>query len=185
MKNVVTLPAAIRPIPEFYMRLLLFILALSVTPGLNSHEDHKFYVSITKVEYVEEQQSLQLITKIFIDDIEAALRERYGEDIHLASNKETEATTQLIERYVMQKMAVSVDGKELQLNYLGREYEVDVVKCYMEVENLSSMDRIEITNEVLFDMFEDQQNIIHVKMEKERKSVVLDKDHPSGVLNFN
>jgi hypothetical protein len=36
----------------------------------------------------------------------------------------------------------------------------------------------------LFDTFEDQQNIIHIKTPEKRRSLVLDKENPKGLLNF-
>ena len=49
----------------------IFLLLLSLPVLMASSSAHKFYVSITKIEYVASQQSLQIITKIFIDDFEA------------------------------------------------------------------------------------------------------------------
>ena len=42
----------------------------------------------------------------------------------------------------------------------------------------------EIENKILFDTFEDQQNIIHIKTPEKRRSLVLDKENPKGLLNF-
>lgn len=165
------------------LRLLAFVILLS--PALISSGAHKFYVSITKVEFSEEAQSLQIISKIFIDDIEATLQKRYDPKVSLDTEKETEAHARLLEKYVLQKLKVEVDGVPYQLEYLGREYENDVVKCYLEVPGITDLGRIEIENSILMDMFEEQQNIIHVKKGKTRKSLVLDKEHPSGMLNFD
>jgi hypothetical protein len=38
---------------------------------------------------------------------------------------------------------------------------------------------------MLMDLFDKQQNIIHIKRYKQRKSLVLDIDNPKGLLNFN
>ncbi|PQB05909.1 DUF6702 family protein [Aureitalea marina] len=156
-----------------------------IAPVLISSRAHKFYVSITKVELSEEAKSVQIITKIFIDDIEATLQKRYDPNVSLDTKKETEAHVKLLEKYVLQKFKVEIDGVAYQLEYLGREYENDVVKCYLEVPGITDLNKIEIENSVLMDMFEEQQNIIHVKKGKTRKSLVLDKEHPKGMLNFD
>ena len=44
--------------------------------------------------------------------------------------------------------------------------------------------RNSIENKILFDTFEDQQNIIHVKTPESRRSLVLDKENPKGLLKF-
>ena len=50
---------------------------------------HKFYASTTRVEYVPQEQSLQIITEIFTDDIQQALTERNLKQVHLDSKKQT------------------------------------------------------------------------------------------------
>ena len=53
----------------------IFILAI-IFPVLMGATVHKFYASTTRVEYVPQEQSLQIITEIFTDDIQQALTER-------------------------------------------------------------------------------------------------------------
>ncbi len=167
------------------MKLLRISLLLFILPLCLSFTAHKFYVSITKIEYVEEEQSLQIIEKLFVDDIEDVLQARYSESISLDPEKETEADVEFLKRYVLQKLSIKVDGRSVDLNFLGREYENDIVKVYIEAENISALKSIEVENRILFEMFEEQQNLIHVKKNKKRKSLILDRDNPKGVLNFN
>ena len=44
---------------------------------------------------------------------------------------------------------------------------------------------IEIENIILMYQYDEQQNIIHFRNKKRRKSLILDKDNPKGVLNFD
>ena len=41
-----------------------------ILPLLAFSSMHKYYVSITKINYVKEKQSFQVTTRIFIDDFE-------------------------------------------------------------------------------------------------------------------
>ena len=45
---------------------------------------HEFYLSVTEIEYNNEEQSLQIITRVFIDDFQNVLNERYDADIQLS-----------------------------------------------------------------------------------------------------
>ena len=54
-----------------------------------SNEAHKYYVSVTQLEYVEDQKSVQIINRVFIDDLERLFRERYDESITLAEKNES------------------------------------------------------------------------------------------------
>ncbi|MAB57868.1 MAG: hypothetical protein CL524_10025 [Aequorivita sp.] len=165
-----------------YFRILLLLL---IFPLISATSAHKFYVSITKIEYVKEKKSLQIITKIFTDDIEDALQHRYDPSISLDTKKETETSDEYVQKYIIQKLNIKVNGKPVQLNYIGKEYDVDMLVAYIEVTHVPNLKSIEIENKVLMEMFPEQQNIIHLKTTNSRKSLMLDKDEPSGKLKFD
>jgi len=167
------------------MKLLRTLLLVTLLPLILSFTAHKFYVSITKIEFSVEEQSLQIITKLFIDDIEDVLQVRYSPSISLDPEKETPQDADFLKEYVLQKLKINVNGAPVKLNYIGHEYDNDVVKSYIEVVNISELKTIEVENKMLMELFEKQQNIIHIKRYKKRKSLVLDIDNPKGLLNFN
>jgi hypothetical protein len=137
------------------------------------------------MEYVKEKNSLQIITKIFTDDIEDALQLRYDASISLDTNKETKAADEDLKKYILQKINIKVNGKPVQLNYIGKEYDTDMVVAYIEVTGVKDIKSIEVENKILMELFSDQQNIIHLKTPNSRKSLILDKDEPKGKLDFN
>ncbi len=167
------------------MKFLRIFLLLIIVPLVSATSVHKFYVSITKIEYVKEKNSIQIITKIFTDDIENALRQRYDRSISLDTKKETEAADEDLKGYILQKIKIKVNGKPVQLNYIGKEYDTDMVVAYMEVTDVNELKTIEIENKVLMEVFPEQQNIIHLKTSKSRRSLILDIDEPNGKLKFN
>lgn len=146
---------------------------------------HKFYVSITKIEYVKEKNSIQIITKIFIDDIEDALQQQYDPSISLDTKKETEKADADLKKYILQKLNIKVNGKAVSINYIGKEYDTDMVVAYLEITDVKELKTITIENKLLFEMFPEQQNIIHLKTPSSRKSLMLDRDEPKGELKFN
>ena len=167
------------------MKFLKIALVLLVFPLVTASTDHKFYVSITSIDYAPEEQTLQLISKIFLDDIEDALETRYGRKFHFNSKKEKKEDSELLKDYVFQKLKINVNGKPATLNYIGKEYDIDTVKFFIEISNVSTFNTIEVENKVLLDMFSEQQNIIHVKKYDTRRSLILDKENPKGLLNLN
>ncbi len=145
---------------------------------------HKFYVSVTSIEYVEDQRSVQVITRIFIDDFERMLQERFDESIVLARQDEAEIVTYYTEKYLKEKISISIDGKIREFVYIGKEYEDDILFAYLEIVDIETINTMEISNTVLFELFEDQQNIIRVKINGRNKSFILFKEKAKGVLNF-
>ncbi|GEQ87100.1 hypothetical protein ULMS_26080 [Patiriisocius marinistellae] len=164
-----------------FLKLLFFVFCFTV---FTSFTAHKFYVSITKIEYVKEKQSIQIITQLFTDDLEDALSERYGKDVHLDSSKETKADVALFEKYLLSKLTILVNGNPVKYNFIGHKYDIDQVKAYIEITGIEAVNSMEIENTILMDKFENQQNIIHFKTGTSRKSLVLDKENPKGLLKF-
>ena len=166
------------------MRYLRIFILLLIFPLFSATSAHKFYVSITKIEYIKEKASIQIIAKIFTDDMENALRQAYGGSISLDTKKETSTADEDLKKYILQKIKIKVNGKTVLLNYIGKEYDNDMVVAYMEVTDVNELKTIEIENKVLMEVFPEQQNIIHLKTSKNRRSLILDKDEPSGKLKF-
>ncbi|WP_282017910.1 DUF6702 family protein [Salegentibacter mishustinae] len=145
---------------------------------------HEFYLSVTEIEYNNEKQSLQIITRVFIDDFEDVLNERYGADLQLSEEAEEGAVAENISKYLKQKLRLQVNGEELQLNYLGKEYDADQLILYIEVEDLAPFNKIEVTNEILTDLFDDQKNVVHVKVNDKTKSLLLMRQQETEKLTF-
>jgi len=164
--------------------LILSSLFQSVFTVDNSAPEHKFYVSTSNIEYNSAAGNLEIIQHIFIDDLEAVLRARYGEKIKLASVNESEDNATLIKRYLLRQWTIKNNDKELELNYLGHKYDIDQVKVYIEVPMKQAPEILFFKNKTLFDLTSEQQNIIHVKMGDERKSLLLFSENPIGELNF-
>lgn len=167
------------------MKFFKITLVLLLFPMLVSSLSHKFYISTTNVEYVPEKQTIQIISKIFIEDLEQVLQERYSPLIVLSPTKETEVDINYLKKYVGQKLKISINNKPVELSYIGKEYDIDIMNMYFEIENISELTSIEIENKILFDMFPEQQNIIHIITPDANRNMILDKDHPDGLLNFN
>ena len=68
------------------------------------------------------------------------------------------------------------DNIKYQPNFLGSEDKNDLIICYLEIEKIPISDSIKIENNILFDLFLDQKNIIHVKKNNEKQSFILTKE---------
>ncbi|GGW72455.1 hypothetical protein DFQ11_10170 [Winogradskyella epiphytica] len=166
---------------------LLFLFFLTHLPfqSFNSSE-HEYYVSVTTVEYSKEQKSLQIISQIFIDDFETVLRKRYDENITLGTKDELaiKEAENYMKRYLTDKLKVKVNGESVKFKFIGKEYKDDITYCYLEVENVSNVKSVEVTNQILFDVFSDQQNIVRLKLLGKNKSFLLVPEKDSCLLNF-
>ncbi|MBT4919082.1 MAG: hypothetical protein HON09_06400, partial [Flavobacteriaceae bacterium] len=98
---------------------------------------------------------------------------------------ETDLDQSYLLNYISQKLKFKINEKEAQLIYIGKEYDIDILNIYFEIEDVDSLESIRIENKILIDLFPEQQNIIHFSNEKNKRNLILDKNHPTGLLNFN
>ncbi|WP_299396145.1 DUF6702 family protein [uncultured Gelidibacter sp.] len=161
----------------------LLVLAI-LLPVMISMSAHKFYVSVTEVEYVPEKKSVQIISRIFIDDLENTLRERYEKRLTLVPKNEAEEVEVYLKRYLKDKIVIKINGKAVDFKFIGKEYDNDILFCYLEVTDIKEIKTFQISNTLLFDSFDDQQNIVKLKINDEKKSFILMQQNDKAVLKF-
>ena len=167
------------------MKKIKIILLITVIPLFAFTIFHKYYISVTQINYIQDEQSVQMISRIFIDDFEKVLRERYDENIVLAGKGESKDVDLYIESYLKNKISVKINGEDMKLNFIGKEYDLDIMLCYIEIEHVKDIESIEISNAVLFEVFEAQQNMIKTKINSKQKSFLLNRNNKTAVLKFN
>ncbi|MDD7886663.1 DUF6702 family protein [Flavivirga sp. 57AJ16] len=165
-----------------FIKPFLFFL---IIPLLAFNGLHKYYISVTQINFIEEKQSVQITTRIFIDDFESLLRERYDESITLAGKDEPKIADTYIGRYLKESIKVKINEKEAHLTFIGKEYDQDIMRCYLEIEGVRSVKSFEVSNKVLFDLFEEQQNIVKTKINAKQKSFILIPEKHNALLKFN
>ena len=160
--------------------LLLFIPLLSFTAY------HKFYLSVTDVKYSQKDQAIQIISRYFIDDMELLLKERYSIEPKLTADNELEDIDTYIRRYLRDKFIIFINGKKADWNYIGKQYDVDVMKVYLEVPGISkeSLKSIGVQSKVLYGLYPEQKNVIHIKVDELKKSYVLIKESDKAKLKL-
>lgn len=161
----------------------LLLLLLFIIPLL-SFSAHKYYLSLTQIEYKNESKSIQIIINVFMDDIETALNKEYSIDLQLTNQNELESNDVYFKKYLEKNLYFKVDNTSSSFNYIGKEYDGDLVYFYLEIENVNSVEAIEVVNTILIDYFPEQQNLIKSKVNKKHNSILLTKTNDKGLLKF-
>lgn len=161
---------------------LAFILSFLMSFSASKHE---YYLSVTDVDYIEDKNTIQIISRVFVDDFENVLKKRYQKPFVLIEGNEIEETETYIDRYINQKFSVEVDGKPTQLNYLGYKYKDDMVFLFIEINNIKPFSKITIKDEILIDLFKTQKNLIHFTAKNFKQSFILENDLETKTLHLN
>jgi hypothetical protein len=165
-------------------RILVTITLLITLCGASIHPVH---VSVTEISFDEKEKELEIISRIFWDDLEKSIRtEKKQSELNLLEPGTSITTDQLVGEYLQKRFKITLDGKAPQkIKYLGHEVENEAILCYVQVANVKKFETIEIYNSVLTELYEDQSNLVHVTRKGTVKSLRLMQDNPSGKLTFD
>lgn len=136
---------------------------------------HEFHISKCQIKYSEESKALQISVHLFLDDLEEAMREQGADKMFLCTKKEHEKAEKYLYRYLQQRFKLIVNGQEVAFDFIGKEQSEDLqaVWCYLEVTNVSSFEKLALTNSLLMEIFEDQKNIVHIEAAGNKKGYFL------------
>ena len=145
---------------------------------------HKYYVSSTKIEFKKESKTVQITMRIFIDDLQETINSTFSKDFELAVPNETGEIDHLIDKYISKKFEIIINDEQKKYSYLGKEYYNDEVYLYLELENVELINSIEIKNNMLMELFSDQQNIIKLHINNIKKTFLLTNRKYKDLLKF-
>ena len=145
---------------------------------------HKYYLSLTQIEYNKDQKSLEVIINVFMDDIELAINKEYAIDLNLTTKDELKDADVYFHKYLTKNLTFTIDNDIVTYNYIGKEYEGDLVYFYLEIAVKENPKSLEVFNTILLTYFEQQQNIVKFKNDSKRQSKILSKNTNKALLNF-
>lgn len=161
---------------------LLFFLTLFPVTSLQPL-DHKFYLSVTQMEFDADKNRITAISRVFVDDLEETLRQRYDVQLALGTDREDEKASFYIRRYVEQKLTVEINNVPLKFSFAGFTYQNDQIVLLSEFSIIDSDEyEIKVTNTLITDAYSEQQNLVHFRMNQKKQSEVLTKEQPFFVV---
>ena len=135
--------------------------------------NHKYYVSTSLFNF-NDSNAIEITIRIFKDDLNSLFEKQYSDK--LISDLNSPINQSLISSYLENNIGVYFDNIKYQPSFLGSEDKNDLIICYLEIEKIPISDSIKIENNILFDLFLDQKNIIHIKKNNEKQSFILTKE---------
>ncbi len=163
-----------------YFFLFCSLFVLSSGSGFR----HPLHVSVTEIFYDEKDKALEIMMRVFMDDLELALRHRFNNPTLDVLNPSGPTLDEMMKGYVAEHFKVSLDNKSQKVRYLGHEQDGEAFVFFVEIANVKSWKKIGIVNAILTDLYDDQSNLVHVTSSGKVRSLRLTKSDPEGELTF-
>ncbi len=147
---------------------------------------HPIHLSVTEITYSEKDKAIQIMSRIFIDDLELAIQNQLKQPtLDLLDPKNGLTLDQMASGYLKEHLKVKLDGKLQIIKLLGHEIEDVAIVFYIEIENVKKIKSLEVLNDVIMEAHGDQSNIVHITYKSPVKSVRLLREKPSEVFKFD
>lgn len=165
---------------------LLFTLSAFVQSLVLSFLLHPIHVSVTEIEFDKKDQALEIMMRVFIDDLERAMRDHLKKpEFDILNPGGGISLDALAEEYLNSHFKISLDGRAQKTAYLGHEREAEAFIFYIEVRNVSTWKTITVQNDIIMSTYDDQSNIVHVFVNDKVKSLRLTRNTPADKLTFD
>ena len=149
---------------------------------LSAMSVHRFYVGIYQINVVPQKKMVQITTRIFIDDLNDALKNAYHKKTFIGTEKETPGDIDLMKKYLAEKFKITINGQPKTMLYLSNELENNVIICYLKIKDIHKVTTLGIENAILTEIYADQQNIIQYNNKGKKQNLLLDSKTTNGML---
>ena len=141
---------------------------------------HTIYISV--VEINSKDNNLEIVFKIFRDDLEDGIKNNLRKNVSIDSQYKVDLNKKIIQEYLNAVTSIKVNNEKKDLLFLNFILENERIKVNAKINNNSIIDTIEIYNEILIDVFSNQKNVIFFNIYNQLNNDFLDKSKKKTVL---
>lgn len=145
---------------------------------------HPFYVSVTTIDQSRDKTSLEISSRIFFDDLEAALKDEFGGKADLKNAGDNTKNADLIRQYFHRHFQIRIDGNTVGTEFLGFSIEGEAAWCFLEAKGVTSVQKLEVYNSLLYPSFKEQIHIFHLNINGKKKSSKLNNPDVRAKFEF-
>lgn len=139
----------------------------------SAKEVHPYHVGSVEINYNSKTKTFEISARLFLDDLETALNKKYNQSLRFGSDKNKEAINKTLESYFSEYFKLKNNNKFLKINFIGYEEDQEAVNIYLESEITETPKKVETAVSLLYNLYDDQMNIVHIIVNGNRKSSKL------------
>jgi Ni,Fe-hydrogenase I large subunit len=140
---------------------------------LLSFKPHPYHVGSVEFNYSQKSKTFEITGRFFMDDLENALNKKYKKNLHFLDKKYENDMNLALKNYAAEYLKLKVNNQFLKVNYVGYQEDKESVDIFLECEPVQNPKKIETAVSFIYNLFDDQMNIIHIIVNGQRKTEKL------------
>lgn len=158
------------------------VLFLFVWVLCSSFTLHKFYMAIYQVNHNVAKKRLEITARLFVDDLNTALDKKFKTKHFLGTDKQSPNDTEDLKKYLLDQLKITVNHQGKSLTFKSSELDGNVLVCYLNCADVAKVAQVEVSNTILTEVFDEQENMMHFQFNGGKHTLVLDAEKTKGML---
>ncbi|GLR19140.1 hypothetical protein GCM10007940_37560 [Portibacter lacus] len=127
---------------------------------------------MSHISYNEEHHRIEIQNRIFYDDLEKSLRISLdNEKFDILKPEESNLDyDSLFQDYNNRNFEIAINDSPIELSLLEYEIKDDAIVMYLFKSDVPKINTLKVFSHILFEIFDDQDNVVSVQVNKKRKS---------------
>ncbi|MCI3938349.1 hypothetical protein MQX03_14185 [Chryseobacterium aahli] len=155
------------------MKKVLFFFSILFIFFSFTETKHPYHVGSVEINYNSKSKTFEITGRFFLDDLENGLGKKYGKSFHFNDPKYKAQINEALKNYSSEYFKLKTDNQFLKINYIGYEEDSESVNIYLESEKVENPKKVEAAVSFLYNLFDDQINLVHIIVNGNRKSEKL------------
>ncbi|MCU7618171.1 hypothetical protein NZ698_13260 [Chryseobacterium sp. PBS4-4] len=141
---------------------------------------HPYHVGSLEINYNSKSKTFEITGRFFLDDLENGLGEKYGRPFHFNDEIYKTQLNIALKNYCTEYFKLKANNQFVKVKYVGYEEDSESVNVFLESEVVNNPKKVEAAVSFLYNLYDDQINIVHIIVNGNRKSEKL--NYPNRYL---
>ena len=143
---------------------------------------HPVYISTMSISIIDKK--IDFVMKLYLDDIEDALRLKNGFSISIDENQKLNSNYEYVEKYISENFKVYFNSEKVDLIFLEKKIINDVLELKTSIQFEDIIINIKIKNKILLDVYDNQSNIVFIKNLEKKYYYKFDISNTEKNINY-
>jgi len=153
--------------------------------AIRNPHSHKIHVSVTNLEFNQPRQTVEIVIRVFTDDLENALSRRANRAVKI--DPATAGIDRKVVELVMAYLRSSFElknkaGRTVALSWNGIEGQPDMFWIFVKGRTPGGLEGAQLRNKIFCELFDDQVNIVNAKHQGKQVGLMFESKDDFKIL---